>query len=72
MPFPTMMSRMTTTTITAIKTFFISSPVLLYQYINFGMCMKIPAFAGMTIKACGDDKVIVNVTGSYPTTKDLS
>ena len=34
--------------------------------------MKIPAFAGMTIKACGDDKVIVNVTGSYPTTKDLS
>ena len=35
------------------------------------MCMKIPAFAGMTIKARGDDKVIVNVTGSYPTTKDL-
>ena len=41
--------------------------------------MKIPAFAGMTIKEYGDDekvggddKVIVNVTGSYPTTKDLS
>jgi len=39
--------------------------------------MKIPAFAGMTIKeygddekVCGDDKVIVNVIGSFGFAQD--